>query len=66
MPPLDEQKAIVAYIEKMTGQTEAILSPYSRQLELLTEYRAALIHEYVTGQRTVTRRIPESMCLAVG
>jgi type I restriction enzyme S subunit len=65
VPPLEEQKAIVGHVDTMTGQTEAILSAYSRQLELLTEYRAALIDEWVTGQRAA-KPIPESMCLAIG
>lgn len=53
IPSLAEQKAIVAHVETVTGQTEALLSAYTRQLELLTEYRAALIHECVTGQHAV-------------
>jgi len=66
IPPVEEQEAIVAYVERMTGKTEAIITSYSRQLELLTEYRAMMIREYVTGQRSASRTIPESMCLAAG
>jgi type I restriction enzyme S subunit len=66
VPPHDEQKEICRFITQIEGQIETALAAYSRQLELLIEYRAALIHECATGQRAVTARIPEPMCLAVG
>jgi type I restriction enzyme S subunit len=54
VPPHDEQKEICQFIIEMEAQVEATLSTYNRQLELLSEYRATLIYEYVTGQRSVT------------
>ncbi|MBK8574205.1 MAG: restriction endonuclease subunit S [Elusimicrobia bacterium] len=51
IPPAAEQAKIVEWIEQEEARFEALLSSYSRQLELLTEYRSALIHECVTGQR---------------
>jgi len=50
-PPLSEQREIVAFINAETQKTDRLLLAYHRQLTLLTEYRAALIHECVTGQR---------------
>lgn len=53
LPSLEEQSEILEFIEAESTKTERLLSAYTRQLELLTEYRAALIHESVTGQRAV-------------
>lgn len=52
-PPESEQRLILDFIEDQNAKTDRLLSAYTRQLELLTEYRAALIHECVTGQRAV-------------
>jgi type I restriction enzyme S subunit len=57
IPPIDEQKEIMGFIESESAKTEHLLSAYTRQLELMTEYRAALIHECVTGQRTVPETV---------
>lgn len=54
LPSLEEQSEILEFIEAESTKTERLLSAYTRQLELLTEYRAALIHESVTGQRAVS------------
>ena len=53
VPPIEEQAGIVDFVEKETGKTENVVSVLSRQIELLQEYRVALIHECVTGQRVV-------------
>ncbi len=53
LPPLSEQWMILDFIEGETIKFSKLHSAYSRQLTLLTEYRAALIHECVTGQRAV-------------
>jgi type I restriction enzyme S subunit len=52
-PPLEEQTEIVEFINKQTLHLEKLAITYERQIELLQEYRAALIHECVTGQREV-------------
>lgn len=49
VPPLEEQREILAFIEEGHTKTDNLHAAYTRQLELLTEYRAALIHECVTG-----------------
>ncbi|MBI5483970.1 MAG: restriction endonuclease subunit S, partial [Deltaproteobacteria bacterium] len=56
VPPYEDQKEICQFINERELQIELTLSAYARQLTLLTEYRAALIHECVTGQRTVIRQ----------
>jgi type I restriction enzyme S subunit len=53
IPPLDEQIKILCFFEKKLEKFDALYSAYSRQITLLTEYRAALIHECVTGQRVI-------------
>ena len=57
LPPLVEQQRILEFIETESQRIDSLLSAYARQLELLTEYRAALIHECVTGQRTVSEPV---------
>lgn len=52
-PPIEEQRAIARYCDTISQRTEELLSAYARQLTLLAEYRAALVHEVVTGQRQV-------------
>ncbi|MBM3861006.1 MAG: restriction endonuclease subunit S [Verrucomicrobia bacterium] len=53
-PPLNEQQEILAYIQRETVKLDGLHRSYERQLGLLAEYRASLIHESVTGQRPVT------------
>ena len=53
VPPINEQKAIASFIEKHSARLNSLNDAYARQLALLAEYRAALIHECVTGQRRV-------------
>jgi type I restriction enzyme S subunit len=60
VPPPEEQQNIVNYIKRQTGMLDNLSLSYARQIELLTEYRAALIHECVTGQRAVPEKIKEN------
>jgi type I restriction enzyme S subunit len=53
VPPAHEQEEIVAFIQREETRFNHLVSAYARQLGLLTEYRSALIHECVTGQREV-------------
>ncbi|MEI6068762.1 MAG: restriction endonuclease subunit S [Methylococcaceae bacterium] len=57
LPPINEQQEIVAFIERQNEILDNIHAAYTRQLALLTEYRAALIHECVTGQRNVPETV---------
>ncbi len=53
IPALDEQHEICWYINNIEKKIEKSINAYIRQITLLQEYRASLIHECVTGQRTI-------------
>lgn len=53
LPPEDEQVEIVNFITSENIKFDALHTSYDAQLVLLAEYRAALIHECVTGVHTV-------------
>ncbi|MGE0681768.1 MAG: restriction endonuclease subunit S [Candidatus Binatia bacterium] len=50
VPPLEEQRAIVAHIEKETAKLDALREATERTIGLLKERRAALIAAAVTGK----------------
>ena len=50
LPPLSEQHRIVEYIETETTRIDQEISILEREIELLAEYRQALISEAVTGK----------------
>lgn len=54
LPPLDEQRAIVEYVEKKNNEFRSLVECIESQLATLTAYRKSLIHESVTGQREIT------------
>lgn len=53
VPPIDEQKAIVNYIDKQLEKTNAVIADKKAQLDTLDEYKKSLIYEYVTGKKEV-------------
>lgn len=53
IPPLEEQEAIVAYIDDVIEKTNAVIADKKAQLETLEEYKKSLIFEYVTGKKGV-------------
>ncbi len=53
LPPLSVQEEIVESIRCEEVRINNLIASYARQLTILAEYRAALIHECVTGQRQV-------------
>ena len=53
LPPLDEQIAIVKYIDRTTADIEAVIGRARRQIELVQEYRTRLIADVVTGKLDV-------------
>jgi type I restriction enzyme S subunit len=53
VPPLAEQKEIVAYIEHKTKAIDTSIAKAERQIELLKEYKQSLVTECVTGKRKV-------------
>ena len=54
IPPFEEQTAIVAHIEKESARIDAKVEKTKKLIELLKEYRTALISEAVTGKIKVT------------
>jgi type I restriction enzyme S subunit len=54
LPPLDEQRRIVAYLDEQTAKIDALIAKAERFIELAKERRAALITAAVTGQLDVT------------
>ena len=50
IPPLAEQAAIAAYLDKQTAAIDAAMARAQREFELLSEYRTRLIADVVTGQ----------------
>lgn len=53
IPPLDEQKAIVEYIDNVIQKVDDVIADKKNQLETLDEYKKSLIFEYVTGKKEV-------------
>ena len=53
IPPLDEQREIVAHIERETSKVDHARRQAERQIELLQELRQSVITEVVTGKRKV-------------
>ena len=52
-PPISEQKEIAGYLDQRCGEIDKQIDAVTRQIELLTEYKQALITEVVTGKRKV-------------
>ena len=50
VPPIDEQKAIVEYIEQKNKTIDNMISNLKSQKDFLTEYKQRLISDAVTGQ----------------
>lgn len=50
VPQIEEQQSIVRHIENETARIDAKKSKTKKLIELLTEYRTALISEVVTGK----------------
>lgn len=50
MPPVEEQKAIVAYIDSQTKRINLLKDKISQQINFFEEYRTRLISDVVTGQ----------------
>jgi restriction endonuclease S subunit len=49
-PSLEEQNLIVQHIEAVTKRIDSTISKIAKEIDLLEEYRTALISEVVTGK----------------
>ena len=62
VPPLEEQSAIVEFLDHAGRRIEAQVSATKRQIDLFREYRSRLIADVVTGKldvREAAARLPE-------
>lgn len=50
VPPIDEQRAIAAFLDRETGRIDAIIGKVRTSIDKLREYRTALISAAVTGK----------------
>lgn len=50
VPPIEEQKEIMQYIDAQTKKTAALENALNKEIELLNELRTRLISDVVTGQ----------------
>jgi len=50
VPPLEEQNEIVKYLEQENDRVDSCVGKVLKEIELLKEYRTALISEVVTGK----------------
>lgn len=50
LPPIEEQNEIVEFIESKTNEIDSTISKIEKEIELIKEYRTALISEVVTGK----------------
>lgn len=50
VPPIEEQKAIVEYIENKTKAIDDMIANLRSEIDFLTEYKQRLIADVVTGQ----------------
>ena len=53
IPPIDEQRAIAAYLDEKCASIDQSISDKQTQAETLKAYKASLIYEYVTGKKQV-------------
>ena len=53
MPPVEEQDNIIAFLEKIVPEYDALISEKQSLIEDLKAYKKSLIYEIVTGKRRV-------------
>lgn len=50
LPPIEEQKQIVEYIENELNQIDKLIEKTTKEIELIKEYKTSLINEAVSGK----------------
>ena len=50
IPPTEEQKQIVEYVDHIINCTDDIISEKKQQIKIIKEYKKSLIYEVVTGK----------------
>ena len=54
LPPIEEQKAILSFLNEKTAAVDTVVATIQTQIDTLIAYRKSLIHECETGQRRET------------
>ena len=54
LPPIDEQKKIVNYLDDKTEKIDSLIENIKKKIELLEEQRSAIISNVVTGKTRVS------------
>ena len=54
VPPIQEQKDIVSYLDERCGKINSIIADKRAQLDTIIQHKKSLIYEYVTGKKRVT------------
>ena len=53
LPPVDEQRAIVDYINEKTAKVESLITELQAEIDYLKEFKQRLIADCVTGKVNV-------------
>ena len=53
IPPVEEQKAIVKYLNNICSQIDNLVIGKKKQLSTIQQHKKSLIYEYVTGKKRV-------------
>lgn len=53
LPPIDEQRAIVEYLDTKCGEIDRLIETKRQKIETLKEYKKSVIYEAVTGKTDV-------------
>ena len=53
VPPIEEQNAIVTFIDTTLQKTNSLIAAKQLQIETLEAYKKSIIYEYVTGKKEV-------------
>ena len=54
VPPIQEQKDIVNYLDERCSKINSIITDKQAQLDAIIQHKKSLIYEYVTGKKRVT------------
>lgn len=61
VPPIEEQEAVVEYIDSVLAKANDVIAAKKEQLSVLEAYKKSLIFEYVTGKKEVPAQITAVM-----
>ena len=53
MPPIDEQRTIVSYLDTKCAEIDKLISIKQNKISKLKEYKKSIIFEYVTGKKYI-------------